>query len=94
LSYFKRHEKLSARPNIQRTKEACSLYNEATTEKKTSKNIKEKMIYKVTPKVDKIKINDMRQTKANSIVMEFDTRSDLQKFKDHPKLEMLQIEEP
>jgi len=26
--------------------------------------------------------------------MEFDTRSDLQKFKDHPKLVSLKIEEP
>jgi len=39
--------------------------------------------------MDKIKIKNMRQTKANSVVMEFDTRSDLQKFKDYPKLETL-----
>jgi len=43
--------------------------------------------------VNKIKIKDIRQTKASSIVMEFDTRSDLLKFKDHPKLETFQIKE-
>jgi len=56
--------------------------------------IKEEVINKVNPKTDKIKIKSMKQIKANSVVMEFDTWSDLQKFKNHPKLETLQIEEP
>jgi len=48
----------------------------------------------MNPKVDQIKINNIKQTKANSVVMEFDTWNDLEKFKDHPKLETFQIEEP
>jgi len=49
--------------------------------------IKEEIINKVNPKTDKIKIKSMKHIKANSVVMEFDTRSDLQKFKNHPKFE-------
>jgi len=70
------------------------LFVQSNNREKTSKDIKEEVIKKVNPKIDKIKIKNMRQTKANSIVMEFDTRSDLQKFKDYSKLETLQIEEP
>jgi len=52
------------------------------------------LIKKVNPKTDKIKIKEIKQTKTNSIVMEFDTRSNLQKFKDHSKLVSLKIEGP
>jgi len=42
-------------------------------------------------RIDKIKIKDIRKTKAKSVIMQFEIHSDLQKFKDHPKLESLQI---
>jgi len=52
------------------------------------------LMKKVNPRTDKIKIKGIRQTKTNSVVMEFDTQDDLQKFKGHPKLVSLKIEEP
>jgi hypothetical protein len=58
-----------------------------------TKDITEELINKVNPRTDKIKIKGIRQMRTNSVVMEFDTRSDLQKFKDHPKLVSLKIEE-
>jgi hypothetical protein len=48
----------------------------------------------MNPRTDKIKIKEIRQRRTNSVVMEFDTRNDLQKFKEHPKLVSLKIEEP
>jgi len=53
------------------------LFVQSNNREKTSKDIKEEVIKKVTPKMDRIKIKNMRQTKANSEVMECDTRSDL-----------------
>jgi len=58
-----------------------------------SKDIKEKLINKMNPRTYKIKIKGMKQMKAKSIVMKFESSSDLQKLKGHPKLESLQIEE-
>jgi uncharacterized coiled-coil protein SlyX len=69
------------------------LFVQSNNKEKTSKEIKNELVNKINPKTDKIKIKGIRQTKANSIIMEFDTRSDLQKFKDHPKLTSLKIEE-
>jgi hypothetical protein len=70
------------------------LFVQSNNKEKLSKDIKDELISKVNAKKDKIKIKGIRQTKINSIVMEFDTRSDLQKFKDRPKLVSLKIEEP
>ncbi|KAH0952229.1 hypothetical protein HN011_003134 [Eciton burchellii] len=67
---------------------------QSNNKEKTSKEIKNELVNKINPKTDKIKIKGIRQTRANSIIMEFDTRSDLQKFKDHPKLSSFKIEEP
>jgi len=47
-----------------------------------SKNIKKELRIKVSPRTDKIKIKNIRQTKTKSVVKQFKTRSDLQKFKD------------
>ncbi|KAH0946241.1 hypothetical protein HN011_005232 [Eciton burchellii] len=70
------------------------LFVQNNNKDKTSKEIKDELTNKINPKTDKIKIKAIRQTRANSIIMEFDTRSDLQKFKDHPKFTTLKIEEP
>jgi hypothetical protein len=70
------------------------LFVQSNNKDKISKEIKDKLKNKINPKTDKIKIKGIRQTRANSIIMEFDTRSDLEKFKDHPKLTTLKIEEP
>jgi hypothetical protein len=66
------------------------LFVQSNNKDKTSKKIKDELTNKINPKTDKIKLKGIR---ANSIIMEFDTRSDLQKFKDHPKLTTLKIEE-
>jgi len=63
-----------------------SLYK-ATTKKKMSRNMKEELINEVNPRTDKIKIKGIRQTKAKSMVIKFETLSNLEKFKDHLKLE-------
>jgi hypothetical protein len=61
----------------------------ATTKKKCQETEKGELINKVNPRTDKTKIKGIEQTKAKSIVMAFETRNDLQKFKDHSKLESL-----
>jgi len=70
------------------------LFVQSNNKEKSSKDIKEELINKVNPRTDKIKIKGIRQTRTNSVVMEFDTRNDLQKFKEHLKLVSLKIEEP
>jgi len=67
---------------------------QSNKKEKTSKEIKDELVNKVNPKNENIKIKGIGQTKTNSIVMESDTRSDLQKFKEHSKLVSLEIEEP
>jgi hypothetical protein len=49
------------------------LFVQSKNKDNTSKEIKNELVNK-----------RIRQTRANSIIMEFDTRSDLEKFKDHP----------
>jgi hypothetical protein len=52
----------------------------------------QKVINKINLRTDKVKIKDVRQTKAKSVIMEFEMRGDLQKFKDHQKLKTLYME--
>ncbi|KAH0944402.1 hypothetical protein HN011_012227 [Eciton burchellii] len=70
------------------------LFVQSSNKEKSSRDVKEELMNKVNPRTDKIKIKGIRQTRTNSVVMEFDTRDDLQKFKEHPKLISLKIEEP
>jgi hypothetical protein len=41
-------------------------------------------------KMNKIKIKNIRQMKTKLVIMEYEIRNDLQKFKDHLKLESFQ----
>ncbi|KAH0944561.1 hypothetical protein HN011_011577 [Eciton burchellii] len=87
-------------PQAQRTQRTCNgpkkhvLFVQSSNKEKSSRDVKEELMNKVNPRTDKIKIKGIRQTKTNSVVMEFDTQDDLQKFKEHPKLVSLKIEEP
>jgi hypothetical protein len=48
-----------------------------------SKHIKQELINKINPRIDKIKVKGIKQTKTKSVIIKFETRSHLQKFKDH-----------